>query len=92
MTTPPFIVPSVKRIGFARTLFALVAVGGLASGCGGVRGSHSVSPASFFMPGLMHHAPKPSLPTEPAPTTAPSAIEAESAPSLSGPSDRVLPS
>jgi hypothetical protein len=31
----------------------------LLCGCGGVRGSHSVSPASFFLPGLIQVDPKP---------------------------------
>ncbi|MBX3731150.1 MAG: hypothetical protein KF791_01000 [Verrucomicrobiae bacterium] len=31
----------------------------VAAGCGGIRGSHSVSPASFLIPGLDVHAPRP---------------------------------
>ncbi|MBL9134625.1 MAG: hypothetical protein JNK85_02090 [Verrucomicrobiales bacterium] len=80
----------MKRFGFAQTLLALVAVGGIASGCGGVRGSHSVSPATFFMPGLMHHEPAQPVPAQPAPVADPSGIE--SSPRLSGPADRALPS
>jgi hypothetical protein len=39
---------------------------GLGAGCGGFSGSHSVSPASFFLPGLIKAAPAPS-PEAPAP-------------------------
>ncbi len=54
------IVPTVKR--YVASLAggtALLLVAGLASGCGGVNGSHSVSPASFFLPGLIHHEAPP---------------------------------
>jgi hypothetical protein len=30
----------------------VVVLGLVGSGCGGLQGSHSVSPATFFMPGL----------------------------------------
>jgi len=33
-------------------LAAAVVLGLIGSGCGGLQGSHSVSPATFFMPGL----------------------------------------
>jgi hypothetical protein len=36
----------------------------LLTGCGGVQGSHSVSPATFLLPGLMKVEPKRS-PIEP---------------------------
>jgi hypothetical protein len=40
---------------------ALVALG-LTAGCGGMAASHSVSPASFFLPGLIRSTPsKPPL-------------------------------
>lgn len=40
----------------------------LCAGCGGFSGSHSVSPASFFLPGLMKAEPKaPSSETVPQP-------------------------
>jgi hypothetical protein len=32
-----------------------------AAGCGGVSGSQSVSPASFFLPGLLQVTPPPTL-------------------------------
>lgn len=35
----------------------LAGAGLLAAGCGGVSASHSVSPASFFLPGLMKVEP-----------------------------------
>ncbi|MBX3747086.1 MAG: hypothetical protein KF833_17395 [Verrucomicrobiae bacterium] len=47
-----------------RPLRAALTIGGLAwlaamaVGCGGVSGSHSVSPASFFLPGLIYHQPE----------------------------------
>lgn len=53
------------------TLIALVAV--LTAGCGGFSGSKSVSPASFFLPGLMDNTrtqPKPGEPTPPTPAAA----------------------
>jgi hypothetical protein len=34
----------------------------LGAGCGGIRASHSVSPASFFLPGLLKVAPPPANP------------------------------
>jgi hypothetical protein len=45
----------------------IVATGAVVlSGCGGINASHSVSPASFFLPGLMKvERPKPA-PTDPA--------------------------
>jgi len=33
-------------------LASVVVLGLVGSGCGGLQGSHSVSPATFFMPGL----------------------------------------
>lgn len=37
----------------------------LTGGCGGFSGSHSVSPASFFLPGLMQNTPCPApVPSE----------------------------
>ena len=29
------------------------------TGCSGINASHSVSPASFLLPGLIHHEPRP---------------------------------
>jgi hypothetical protein len=34
---------------------ALVAVVAFGAGCGGIRASHSISPASFFLPGLLKY-------------------------------------
>ena len=34
----------------------------LGAGCSGINQTHSVSPASFFMPGLMQNDPKPPQP------------------------------
>ncbi|MCC7373302.1 MAG: hypothetical protein IT581_01510 [Verrucomicrobiales bacterium] len=80
----------MKRYRLARTLLALAAVGALVSGCGGVRGSHSVSPASFFMPGLMQNeSPRP-LPANPESTVSPS--DASPSTPISGPIARTLPS
>lgn len=38
-------------------LATLLAAGLLGTGCGGFTASPSVSPASFFLPGLVHAAP-----------------------------------
>ena len=49
-------------------LLALLAVVACGAGCGGIRASHSVSPASFFLPGLLkNEAPTPwdSIPAAP---------------------------
>jgi len=35
------------------------------TGCGGFRGSQSVSPASFFLPGILKAEPKPFSPDSP---------------------------
>jgi len=34
----------------------------LGAGCGGIRASHSISPASFFLPGLLKADPPPASP------------------------------
>ncbi len=50
------IVPSVKRyVALLTGWGAMVLVAGLVSGCGGVSGSHSVSPGSFFIPGVIQN-------------------------------------
>jgi hypothetical protein len=41
-------------------LLCLIAL--LATGCGGINASHSISPASFFLPGLMKNEPQPQAP------------------------------
>ncbi len=48
---------------------ALLAVSA-GAGCGGINGSYSASPASFFLPGLMKADP-PAEPTDPALPAAP---------------------
>jgi hypothetical protein len=50
----------------ARALM-LVGLCSLLAGCGGVSGSHSVSPASLLLPGLLKITPRPS-PVEPSKT------------------------
>jgi len=39
----------------------------IATGCSGINSSHSVSPATFFLPGLLQSVPQPTAPnaTEP---------------------------
>lgn len=77
---PHPIVRHVKRYR-VRILGAMLAGAGLiCAGCGGVQGSHSVSPASFFLPGLIHHEvtePRPDdaapVPVDPPTTVATSA-------------------
>ncbi len=62
MTLPHLIVRHVKRYR-VQILGAMLAGAAIVSaGCGGVQGSRSVSPASFFLPGLIQHevpAPRP---------------------------------
>lgn len=38
---------------------ALLGVAAALSGCSGINASHSVSPASFFLPGLIQHEAQP---------------------------------
>jgi len=46
---------------------ALLGVAGALTGCSGINASHSVSPASFFLPGLIQHDPPPAQPAGEAP-------------------------
>ena len=46
-------------------------LGLLATGCSGINTSHSVSPASFFLPGLMQADPPPATDQPAAPTAEP---------------------
>jgi hypothetical protein len=55
-------------------LGALVALIWLNTGCSGVNASHSVSPASFFLPGLMQVKPPPPPEPPPAPTPEPTLL------------------
>lgn len=48
--------PERKELG---RLAVTVALGLLCGGCSGINASHSVSPASFFLPGLLKHDPPP---------------------------------
>ena len=54
----------------SRKRLALVAVslagGVMLTGCGGVRSTHSVSPATFLLPGLIQNTPARPAPGEPA--------------------------
>jgi hypothetical protein len=43
----------------------------LGTGCGGINASHSVSPASFILPGLLKAEPQTADPLEPLPVAAP---------------------
>ena len=56
---------------YLRIVLAPVAMLLLCSGCGGFSGSHSVSPASFFLPGLLKAEPKPPTPDDSVPPPAP---------------------
>ncbi len=48
------------------TLCLLLApLGFVLAGCGGVNAGGSASPASFFIPGLIRHDPRPAAPGEP---------------------------
>jgi hypothetical protein len=44
---------------FGKALLAGAWVALMATGCGGFSGSHSVSPASFLLPGLLKNEPPP---------------------------------
>lgn len=60
----------MKRFRNLWGLALLAPLAAMLSGCGGFTGSHSVSPASFFLPGLMKndvHQPAPGEPTPPTP-------------------------
>ena len=62
---------------FLRVALGCAAVAMVAVGCGGVNATGSVSPATFFLPGLMRIAPErpapgaPALPEQAAVRTAP---------------------
>jgi len=43
----------------------------LGAGCSGINASHSVSPASFFLPGLLHYTPAPDSNSVPTPQQEP---------------------
>jgi hypothetical protein len=43
---------------YAVRVVGLMGLVALMTGCGGVQGSHSVSPATFLLPGLMKVEPK----------------------------------
>lgn len=61
------ILPPMSLANAGRTLI-LVALTALIAGCGGISGSHSVSPASLLLPGLLKVTPKRS-PVEPPKTS-----------------------
>lgn len=44
------------------SLAAVVAAGLATAGCGGIRASRSVSPATFLLPGIMQYDPRPVVP------------------------------
>jgi hypothetical protein len=50
---------------------ALLLAAGLGSGCSGINASHSVSPATFLLPGLIQAAPPEPAADETVPATAP---------------------
>jgi hypothetical protein len=52
----------MKRATRAQVAGFLLAAGSLATGCGGISGSHSVSPATFLLPGLLKAEPPRPLP------------------------------
>jgi len=54
----------VKSHGKYWILIACAAIAVLGAGCSGINSTHSVSPASFFLPGLMKAEPKP-VPVDP---------------------------
>lgn len=69
MTLPDPIVASVKRFRAGALCGVVVTAACLATGCGGVSGSKSVSPGTFFLPGLMQNdAPSIPQPSQPQPS------------------------
>lgn len=56
----------------SKTLLAILSTGALLmnAGCSGINASHSISPASFFLPGLLKAEPPPA-PASPIPPTVP---------------------
>lgn len=58
-----------NRIGVPVVLGGVLGL--LATGCSGINTSHSVSPASFFLPGLMQADPPPATDQPAAPTAEP---------------------
>jgi len=56
-----------KLLRFASYLALLL----LVAGCGGINASKSVSPLSFFLPGLMKADPPPTHPDQPMPAADP---------------------
>jgi len=67
MRRPLLIVRHVKRNRLYAMGLLMAAVGLVGTGCGGVQGSHGVSPASFFLPGLIHHEVQEPRPDDAAP-------------------------
>jgi hypothetical protein len=57
--------PHMKSVRFLRVAVAGLALAMLASGCGGVNATGSVSPATFFLPGIMKIAPERPAPGQP---------------------------
>jgi len=57
-------------------MLALAALLAVASGCGGLQGSAGISPASFFLPGLLKAEPV-QVPSLEVPTPAPSVESVE---------------
>lgn len=69
MTPSNSIVASMKRLRDRAVPALLVLVAVASTGCGGVSGSRSVSPSSFFVPGLMRNdTPAPTAPGQATPT------------------------
>lgn len=84
MKVPLLIVPFMNCFRTVACLALLAGVAGVAAGCGGISGSHSVSPASFFLPGLIHYE-------APVPPPSPNPAE-EPAPPITGPESKPLTS
>lgn len=84
MTPPPLIVRHVKHYRVLAIVTVLAGAGLLGAGCGGVQGSHSVSPASFFLPGLIHHEVREPRPDDTAPLPVESTVTADAADPVAG--------
>lgn len=79
MTSPHLIVRHMKRYRVCALGVILAGTALMGTGCGGVQGSHSVSPASFFLPGLIHHEVRDPRPDDAAPMPVESSVTADAA-------------
>lgn len=68
----------MKRNGISVSLAILAAGACLCTGCGGISATKSISPASFFLPGLMQADPATVIPPAATPASQPAVVVAQS--------------